>query len=99
MRWIRATLALLVVALGLAFGALNDSDLQVNLYLVEFSMAAGSALLGAALAGALLAGLSLWLTVIWPLQVRLRRAQRAEQQAVGSALMPVEQDPVAQDRA
>ncbi|MCK7594922.1 LapA family protein [Pseudomarimonas salicorniae] len=92
MRWLRGLLVLVVVALGLAFGALNDGDVAINLHYLQFSLSTGAALIGAALVGALVAGLCLWLAVIWPLQRRLRRARRDEQRAVGTALEPVEQD-------
>jgi uncharacterized membrane protein YciS (DUF1049 family) len=98
-RWIRLLVAIGVVAVGLAFGALNADELLVSFYLAEFRLSTGTALLAAALLGAVAAGLCLWLTVIWPLQRRLKRSQRAAQQTPGSALEPVEQDHLAQDRA
>jgi uncharacterized membrane-anchored protein len=93
MRWVRGVLLLLVVGLGLAFGALNDGDVVIHLHYLQFTLSTGTALIAAALVGAVVAGLCLWLTVIWPLQRRLRRARRDEQRAVGSALELVEQDP------
>ncbi len=99
MRWIRALVVLLVIGLGLAFGALNDAELAINLHYLQLSLSTGAALLAAALLGALCAGLCLWLAVIWPLQRRLRRASKEQQQSVGSALEQVEQGRVAQDRA
>lgn len=92
MRWFHLLLAVLVVVLGLAFGALNDGDLRVDLYVVQFSLSAGAALLAAALCGALLAGVCLGLAVIWPLRRRLRRALRRSGQGTGRALEPIEQD-------
>lgn len=93
MRWIRALVVLIVVALGIVFGALNDGDVAINLHWFQFSLSTGTALLAAALTGAVCAGLCLLLAVVWPLQRRLRRAQREQQQSVGSALESVEQDP------
>lgn len=93
MRWIRAFVVLVVIGLGLAFGALNDAEVAIDLHFLRLSLSTGTALLGAALLGALFAGLCLWLAVIWPLQRRLRRAGKAQQQSVVSALESVEQDP------
>jgi uncharacterized integral membrane protein len=98
-RWIRLLLAVGVLVVGLAFGALNAGELQVSLYFVELRLSTGTALLASALLGALAAGLCLWLAVIWPLQRGLKRARRNEQHAAGGALVPVEQDHPAQDRA
>ena len=99
MRWIRGLLALGVLALGLLVGALNDAQLAVDLYFLQFSLSSGAALLGATLLGAVLAGLCLWLAVIWPLQRRLRQARRDLQQTTHSALEPVEQGRLEQDPA
>lgn len=71
--WVVCGLAL---ALGLIFGALNGQPVAIDLYFAQYQLSVGSALLAALLLGALLAGLCLGLAVIWPLQARLRRAER-----------------------
>ena len=78
MRLIKALLALLFVALGVLFGALNRDPVSIDLGFVTLeAFSLGFSLLLAVLAGALLAGLVLTASVIWPLQHRLRRSQGA----------------------
>lgn len=92
LRWTRLLLALLIVAIGIAFGALNHAPLVVDLHFVQVEASSGVALLAAALVGAVLAGLCLGLAVIWPLRRALRRAAR--ERALEDALpVPVERDP------
>jgi uncharacterized integral membrane protein len=66
-------IALFLLALGFAFGALNPSSVPIDLFGLSVTLRLGLALLLAALAGALGAGLLLALVVIWPQQRRLRR--------------------------
>lgn len=74
MRLIKALLALLFVAFGILFGALNRSPVEIDLgFLVVDSLSLGTSLLLALLAGAVLAGVVISTTVVWPLQRRLRR--------------------------
>jgi len=74
-------LAVAFLVTGLLFGALNPSPLVVDLYLVQFELSAGVALLASALAGACLAGFTLLLTVVWPMHRRMRRLLRQESAA------------------
>jgi len=76
MRILTWLVALIVVLAGLLFGALNPDPVRVDLYLTEFRLALGPALLLAALAGALLGGLAVAVGMVVPLKRRLRR-QRA----------------------
>ena len=84
MRSVFLLLALLCLAAGIVFGALNPASVTVDFYWLQVPVSLGFALLAAALAGAVLAGLVLMISVIWPLRARLRRARR--QQA--GALLP-----------
>lgn len=77
MRLIKALIALLFIALGVLFGALNRAPVRIELGFFGLDTNLGISLLLAVLAGALLAGLLLTAGVIWPLQLRLRRGQVA----------------------
>ena len=66
-----------MVLLGLLFSALNDSEVAVDLYFVQWSASLGGALVAALVIGFALAGLVLWLLVIWPQQRQLANARRA----------------------
>lgn len=74
MRLIKALLALLFVAFGVLFGALNREPVSIDLGLWQIqALSLGTSLLLAVLAGAVLAGFVLTASVIWPLRHRLRR--------------------------
>ncbi|MBP6597268.1 MAG: DUF1049 domain-containing protein [Arenimonas sp.] len=76
MRLIKALLALLFVAFGVLFGALNRASVHIDLGFMEIDSAnLGTSLLAAVLLGALVAGLVLTAAVIWPLRNQLRRSQ------------------------
>ena len=68
--------ALVFLAAGIVFGALNPAPVTVDFYWLQVPLSLGFALLLAALVGAVLAGLVLLVSVIWPLRARLRRVQR-----------------------
>lgn len=74
MRLIKALLALVFVAFGVLFGALNREPVRIELGFLGVDTELGISLLLAVLAGALLAGLVLTAGVIWPLRHRLRRS-------------------------
>lgn len=84
MRIVFLLLALLFLAVGIVFGALNPAPVTVDFYWLQVPVSLGFALLVGALAGAVVAGLVLTLSVIWPLRARLRRAQRRSTAAVAS---------------
>lgn len=75
MRLIKALLALLFIVFGVLFGALNRQAVRIELGFTGIDGTVGTVLLLAVLAGALLAGVVLLASVIWPLQLQLRRAQ------------------------
>ena len=88
MRLLNAVVALLFIALGIVFAALNREPVHIEFgfHTIE-SASLGFTLLLAMLAGALLAGLVLTVGVIWPLRHRLRRAA-----PVDAATTPVAHD-------
>jgi len=65
------------LAAGLLFGALNASIVTVDLYVVQFEMMLGVALLTAMLLGATLGWVLLGLGVILPLRRQVARGRRA----------------------
>ena len=88
MRLLNAVVALLFIALGVLFGALNRQPVRIEFGFRAIENASlGFTLLLAMLAGALLAGLVLTVGVIWPLRLRLRRAAPAD-----AATTPVAHD-------
>ena len=74
MRLLKAVVALLFIALGVLFGALNRDPVRIEFgFRTIEDLTLGLALLLAMGVGALLAGLVLMVGVIWPLRHRLRR--------------------------
>ena len=71
-RIVVVVLAVLVIALGASFSALNPEALAVNLYFAELHLPAGAALLGCVALGWLLGGSAFWFTQ----NARLRRELR-----------------------
>ena len=83
MRLFKALIALVFIALGVLFGALNRDPVRIDLGLAHVeSLSLGTSLLLAVLVGALLAGFVSTATVVWPLRHRLRRAAPAAEQPV-----------------
>jgi len=76
MRLVFLFLALLCVAAGILFGALNPQSARVDFYWFAFDGSLGAMLLIFAFAGAGFGGAALLIGVVWPLQSRLRRARR-----------------------
>lgn len=91
MRIVFLLLALLFLAVGIVFGALNPTPVSVDFYWLQVPVSLGFGLLVAALAGAIVAGLVLTASVIWPLRARLRKAQRRNA-GVGAAAVPAPMD-------
>jgi uncharacterized integral membrane protein len=81
MRLIVLPLLLLFALAGILFGSLNASWVEVDLHAAQFEAPLGVLLLGVLALGALAGGLCLWLTVVLPLSGRLRRAERASDNA------------------
>jgi len=73
MRLIKALFALLFIAFGVIFGALNKQTVHVDLWLRSFDVRLGLILLTVLLAGALIGGLVVTAGVVWPLRRRLHR--------------------------
>ena len=92
MRIVLLLLALLFLATGIVFGALNPAPVTVDFYWLQAPISLGFGLLVAALAGAIAAGLVLTVSVIWPLRARLRKARR---RGAGTAIAPVAIDDAA----
>ncbi|KFN47000.1 lipopolysaccharide assembly protein LapA domain-containing protein [Arenimonas metalli] len=74
MRLIKALFALLFIAFGVLFGALNRQAVRIELGFTGVDGTVGTALLLAVLAGAVLAGIVLTAGVIWPLRLQLKRS-------------------------
>lgn len=89
MRIVFLLLALLFLAVGIVFGALNPAPVTVDFYWLQAPISLGFGLLVAALIGAIAGGLVLTVSVIWPLRARLRKAQR---RSAGTALVPATVD-------
>lgn len=75
MRILLILLALGLMGLGFAFGALNPASVDIDLFGFDFTLRLGLALLLAAFTGALAAGGLLWLLVLLPLRRRVRKAE------------------------
>lgn len=82
MRLIKAFLALMFVALGVIFSALNRDPVRIDLGFATLDTHLGAGLLFALLAGALLAGVVLLASVVWPLRQRLRKIAGTTEPAV-----------------
>lgn len=85
MRILLILLALALLGLGFAFGALNPAAVAIDLYGIELSLRLGSALLLAAFCGAFAAGSVLTALVILPLKRRVQRAEGEARLAVESS--------------
>lgn len=77
MRLVFLFFALIFVAAGILFGALNPQPARVDFYWFAFEGSLGALLLIFALIGAGFGGAALLVGVVWPLQGRLRRERRA----------------------
>ena len=78
MRLVFLLLALVCIASGVLFGALNPDPARVDFYWFGLDASLGVLLLSAALVGAVLGGIALMVGVVWPLQSKLRKARRAQ---------------------
>ncbi len=82
MRLIKALVALLFVAVGVLFGALNRTPVSIDLGFYSLANAnLGTSLLAAVLLGAIVAGVVLTAAVVWPLRRQLRRGPLAAEPA------------------
>jgi uncharacterized integral membrane protein len=74
--WILLALAILMLALGVVFSAINAQDVVLDAYFATWQLPLGVLVLGCILAGCVLAGVILWSGVIVPLRLRLAAARR-----------------------
>lgn len=76
MRILQALIALLFVAAGVLFGALNAQSIPIDFGLWQARSTTGVAILLALLGGVLLGGLAISAGVVWPLRRELRKQSR-----------------------
>lgn len=69
-------LILLSIVFGATFGALNAERIAFDLYVTEFLLPKGAALLAALLAGWILGGLLVWVLRVRRLRTELRNCNR-----------------------
>ena len=77
MRLIKTVFALLFIALGVVFGALNRQAVHIDLWQWTLEARLGLTLIFVLLLGALLGGLVVTAGVVWPLRRRLRQTGNA----------------------
>jgi uncharacterized integral membrane protein len=73
MRLLKTLIALMFVALGVVFGALNRQTVHIDLWHSAYDVRLGVTLIAVLLGGALLGGLVVTAGVVWPLRRRLRK--------------------------
>src|SRR5260221_8042473 len=73
---LQVLIALAFVAGGVLFGAFNPQTVTLDFHFLRIDASLGVALLVAVFIGALLGGIAVAVGVVWPLQRRLRKAQR-----------------------
>ncbi len=83
MRYLFVVACLLVLLLGLIFGALNAQPVSIDLYFISLDARLGAALLTAVLLGAVLGGLC----AAFALALRGRRRRRRERPAATATAM------------
>ena len=77
MRLIKSLIALMFIALGVVFGALNRQVVHLDLWHAEYDVRLGLTLIVVLLGGALLGGLVVTAGVVWPLRRQMRRTGNA----------------------
>jgi uncharacterized integral membrane protein len=77
MRLIKSLVALMFVALGVVFGALNRQVVHLDLWRAQYDVRLGLTLIVVLLAGALLGGLVVTAGVVWPLRRQMRKSGNA----------------------
>jgi lipopolysaccharide assembly protein A len=81
MRVLQVLVAIVFIALGVGFSALNADPVVVDLYFSRFTLASGVLMILALLLGAVLGGVAVVAGVVWPLRRRLRKASRQDSNA------------------
>jgi putative membrane protein len=77
MRLFKTLVALMFVALGVVFGALNRQSVVIDVWWKTLETRLGLTLISVLLLGALLGGLVVTAGVVWPLRRRLRQTGNA----------------------
>ena len=95
MRLLFFFLALICIAAGILFGALNPQPARVDFYWFAFEGSLGALLLVFAFLGAMGGGFALLAGAVWPLQSRLRRARREQARSPKTEPMPSADSPLA----
>ena len=78
MRLIKSLIALMFIALGVVFAALNREVVHLDLWHAEYDVRLGLTLIVVLLVGALLGGMVVTAGVVWPLRRQMRRTGNAE---------------------
>ena len=74
---LQVLIALAFVAGGVLFGAFNPQTVIVDFHVAQAPVSLGVALLIALFVGSTLGGIAVTVGIVWPLQRRLRKAERA----------------------
>jgi putative membrane protein len=74
---LQVLIALVFVAGGVLFGAFNPQAVIVDFYVAQAPVSLGVGLLIALFVGAAVGGMAITVGIVWPMQRRLRRAERA----------------------
>ena len=77
-RWLTLIVALVMVAFGVVFSALNANAVPLNLYFAQIELPAGVLVLASVFFGCALGGAFLYFGVIVPLRLRIRALNRAK---------------------
>ncbi|SFN06073.1 lipopolysaccharide assembly protein LapA domain-containing protein [Dokdonella immobilis] len=90
-------LILLSIVFGATFGALNAERIAFDLYVTEFLLPKGAALLAALLAGWILGGLLVWVLRVRRLRTELRNCNRLLRESRAELTAMVNRDNAAGD--
>ena len=94
MRLVLILIALLFVAFGAVFGALNAERVVFDFYFQTWSLPKGAALLAALVIGWFVGGLVVYLSAVPRLRGRVRvLTQEMQRRETGTALVPVPPQP------
>ena len=77
MRLIKSLIALMFIAVGVVFAALNRQTVHLDLWHAEYDVRLGLTLIVVLLAGALLGGMVVTAGVVWPLRRQMRKTGNA----------------------
>lgn len=91
MRLLQLLLALVFIAAGVVFGALNPQTTVLDFYYLHQPVGVGVALLVTLFIGAMLGGMAITVGVVWPLRSKLRKAQKAAPETKAAIDIPQQQ--------